>query len=57
VDVYTGSLSSVVENYSRADETSVVMRAQNNLFIIASSADPSLRGTGKSQSEMTGPCQ
>ena len=31
VDVYTGSLSSVVENYRRGDETSLVMRAQNNL--------------------------
>jgi len=31
VVVYTGSLSSVVENYSRGDETSLVMRAQNNL--------------------------
>ena len=29
VDVYTGSLSSVVENYSRGDETSVLMHAQN----------------------------
>jgi len=31
VDVYTGSLSSVVENYSRGDGISLVMRAQNNL--------------------------
>jgi hypothetical protein len=31
VDVYTGSLSSVVETYCREDETSLVMRAQNNL--------------------------
>jgi hypothetical protein len=31
VDVYTGSLSSVVETYSRGDEISLVMRAQNNL--------------------------
>src|SRR5262245_60323779 len=30
VDVYTGSLSSVVENYSRGDGISLVMRAQNN---------------------------
>jgi hypothetical protein len=31
VAVYTGSLSSVVETYCRDDETSLVMRAQNNL--------------------------
>ena len=31
VAVYTGSLSSVVENYSRGDGISLVMRAQNNL--------------------------
>ena len=31
VDVYTGNLSSVVENYRRGDEISLVMRAQNNL--------------------------
>jgi hypothetical protein len=31
VAVYTGSLSSVVETYSREDEISLVMRAQNNL--------------------------
>ena len=31
VDVYTGILSSVVENYSREDKISLVMRAQNNL--------------------------
>ena len=31
VAVYTGSLSSVVENYSRGDEVSLVMREQNNL--------------------------
>jgi hypothetical protein len=31
VEVYTGSLSRVVENYSRGDEISLVMRAQNNL--------------------------
>ena len=31
VEVYTGSLSSVVENYSRGDGISLVMRAQNNL--------------------------
>jgi len=30
VDVYTGSLSSVVETYSRGDETSLVMRGQNS---------------------------
>jgi hypothetical protein len=34
VAVYTGSLSSVVENYRRGDETSLVMRAQNNLPIM-----------------------
>jgi hypothetical protein len=34
VDVYTGSLSSVVETYSRGDEISLVMRAQNNLPIM-----------------------
>ena len=34
VNVYTGSLSSVVENYSRGDEISRVMRAQNNLPIM-----------------------
>jgi hypothetical protein len=34
VDVYTGSLSSVVENYSRGDEISLVIRAQNNLPIM-----------------------
>jgi hypothetical protein len=34
VAVYTGSLSSVVENYSRGDETSLVIRAQNNLPIM-----------------------
>jgi hypothetical protein len=33
VDVYTGCLSSVVETYSREDEISLVMRAQNNLPI------------------------
>jgi hypothetical protein len=31
VDVYTGSLSSVVENHSRGDGSSLVMRTQNNL--------------------------
>ena len=31
VDVYTGSLSSVVETYSRGNETSLVMRGQNDL--------------------------
>jgi hypothetical protein len=34
VAVYTGSLSSVVENYRRGDETSLVMRGQNNLPIM-----------------------
>jgi hypothetical protein len=34
VAVYTGSLSSVVANYRRGDETSLVMRAQNNLPIM-----------------------
>jgi hypothetical protein len=34
VDVYTGSLSSVVETYSRGDEIPLVMRAQNNLPIM-----------------------
>jgi hypothetical protein len=34
VEVYTGSLASVVETYRRADETSLVMRAQNNLPIM-----------------------
>jgi hypothetical protein len=34
VDVYTGNLSSVVETYSRGDEISLVMRAQNNLPIM-----------------------
>jgi hypothetical protein len=34
VAVYTGSLSSVVENHSRGDEISLVMRAQNNLPIM-----------------------
>jgi hypothetical protein len=34
VAVYTGSLSSVVETYCRGDETSLVMRAQNNLPIM-----------------------
>lgn len=31
VDVYTGSLSNVVETYSRGNETRLVMRGQNNL--------------------------
>ena len=31
VEVYTGSLSSVVENYSRGDGISLVMRDQNDL--------------------------
>jgi hypothetical protein len=31
VDIYTGSLSSVVENYSRGDEIPLVMRAENDL--------------------------
>jgi hypothetical protein len=30
VDLYTGSLSSMVETYSRGNETSLAMRAQNN---------------------------
>ena len=34
VDVYTGSLSSVVENYSRGDEISLVMRARNDFPIM-----------------------
>ena len=34
VDVYAGSLSSVVETYCRGDESSLVMRAQNNLPIM-----------------------
>jgi hypothetical protein len=38
VAVYAGSLSNVVETYCREDETSLVMRAQNNLSIRASSA-------------------
>ena len=33
VDVYTGSLSRVVENYRRRDGISLVMRAQNDLSI------------------------
>jgi hypothetical protein len=35
VDVYTGSLSSVVETYCREDGASLVMRAQNNLPIMS----------------------
>jgi hypothetical protein len=31
VDVYTGSLSSAVEEYTRRDEISLVMRAENDL--------------------------
>jgi hypothetical protein len=34
VDLYTGSLSSVVETYSREDQISLVMRPQNNLPIM-----------------------
>jgi len=34
VDVYTGSLSSVVENYSRCQGISLLPRARNNLSII-----------------------
>jgi hypothetical protein len=34
VDVYTGSLSSVVENYSRCQEISLLPRARNNLSVI-----------------------
>ena len=34
VAVYAGSLSSVVETYCRGDESSLVMRAQNNLPIM-----------------------
>ena len=34
VDVYTGSWSSLVENYSRGDEVSLVMPVQKNLPIL-----------------------
>jgi len=34
VDVYTGSLSSAVENYCRRDGTSLVMRTRNDLSIM-----------------------
>jgi hypothetical protein len=34
VDVYAGSLASVVETYGRGDEISLVVRAQNDLPII-----------------------
>ena len=34
VDVYTGSLSSVVENYSRCQGISLLPRARNNLSVI-----------------------
>ena len=34
VDVYTGSLSSVVENYSRRHGISLLPRARNNLSVI-----------------------
>jgi hypothetical protein len=34
VDVYTGSLSSVVENYSRRQGISLLPRARNNLSVI-----------------------
>jgi hypothetical protein len=34
VDVYTGSLSTVVENYSRAEKTSLVIQAENDLPIM-----------------------
>lgn len=34
VDIYTGSLSSVVKNNSRGDEISLVMRAENDLPIM-----------------------
>ena len=34
VDVYTGSLSSVVENYSRRQRISLLPRARNNLSVI-----------------------
>jgi hypothetical protein len=34
VAVYTGSLSSVVENYSCGDEISLIMRPQNDLPIM-----------------------
>jgi hypothetical protein len=34
VALYTGSLSSVVETYRRADKTSLVIRAQNNLPVM-----------------------
>lgn len=34
VKVYTGSLSSVVENYSRGDGISLVMRAENDLPVM-----------------------
>jgi hypothetical protein len=40
VDVYTGSLSSVVENYSRGDEISLVIRAENHLPIMGSLRRP-----------------
>jgi hypothetical protein len=35
VDVYTGSLSSAVETYSRRDEISFVMQAQNDIPIMS----------------------
>ena len=34
VDVYTGSLSSAVENYCRRDATSLVMRTRNDLSVM-----------------------
>jgi hypothetical protein len=34
VDVYTGSLSSVLENYRRRDGISLLIRARNNLSMI-----------------------
>jgi hypothetical protein len=56
VAVYTGSLSSVVENYSREDEISLVMRARNYLPTMGFLRRPTLRGTDKGQVETVGPC-
>jgi hypothetical protein len=46
VAVYTGSLSRVVETYRRADENSLVMRAQDNLPIMGFLRKPIVERNG-----------
>jgi hypothetical protein len=56
VDIYTGSLSSALEKYSRGDEISLVMPAQSDLPIMGFLRRP-ITFILKTASSLTGPTQ